>query len=96
MGDSIEYVGYIEAKLSLPMGSLTFEIEAPLLVFPIEYQKRLPVAIGITITDMAADFIHENNPKNLCPNHGRQCAVPPNLEDWYRHTPVRKGSSRLL
>ena len=45
--DKIEHVGYIEAKLSLPMGSHTFEIEALLLVLPTtEYQKRVPVAIG--------------------------------------------------
>ena len=65
-GDTIEYVGYIEAKLSLPMGTHTFEIEAILLVLPTtEYQKRVPVAIGTTITDMAADFIQENNPENM-------------------------------
>ena len=64
--DTIEYVGYIEAKLSLPIGSHTFEIEALLLFFPTtEYQKRVPVAIGSTITDMAVDFIHENNPENM-------------------------------
>ena len=28
-GGSIEYIGYIEAKLSLPIGTHTFEIEAP-------------------------------------------------------------------
>ena len=58
-GNNIEYVGYIEAKLSLPMGSQTFEIEALLLVLPTtEYQKRVPVAICTTMTDMAVDFIN--------------------------------------
>ena len=48
------------------MGTHTFEIEAPLLVLPTnEYQKRVPVVIGTTITDMAVDFIHENNPGNM-------------------------------
>ena len=42
------------------MGSETFDIEALLLVLPTtEYQKRVPVAIGTTITDMAVDFIHQ-------------------------------------
>ena len=37
---------------------ICFEIEALLLVLPTtEYQKRLPVAIGTTITDMAVDFM---------------------------------------
>ena len=30
-----------------------------------EYQKRVPVAIGTTITDMAVDFIHRNNPEHV-------------------------------
>ena len=64
-GDTIEYVGYIEAKLSLPVGSHTFEIEALLLVLPTtEYQKRMPVAIGTTIIHMTVDFIHKNTPEN--------------------------------
>ena len=52
-GDSIKYVGYIEAKLTLPLGSQAFEIEALLLVLAsTDYQKRVPVAIGTSITDM--------------------------------------------
>ena len=48
------------------MGSHTFEVEALLQVLPnTEYQKRVPVAIGTTITDMAVDFISQNSPKNL-------------------------------
>ena len=66
VGDTIEYVGYIEAKLSLPMGTHTFEIKALLLVFPTtEYQKRVPVAVGTTITHMAVDFMNENNLENV-------------------------------
>ena len=46
------------------MENHTFAIEALLLVLPTtEYQKRVPVAVGTTITDMAVDFIHENNPE---------------------------------
>ena len=64
--DSIKYVGYIEAKLTLPLGSKTFDIEALLLVFPsTDYQKRVPAAIGTTITDMVVEFINHNNPENI-------------------------------
>ena len=64
-GGSIKYVGYIETKLALTMGSHTFEVEGLLLVFPTtEFQKRVPVAIGTTITDMAGDYISQNHPKN--------------------------------
>ena len=48
------------------MGTHTFDIEALLLVLPTtEYQKRVPVARGTTITDMAVDYIGHNSPKNL-------------------------------
>ena len=43
------------------MGSQNFNLEALLLVLPTtEYQKRVTVAIGTTITDMAVDFINQN------------------------------------
>ena len=42
-GDSIEYLGYAEASLSLPMGSHTFKTEPLLLVLPTtDYLKRCP------------------------------------------------------
>ena len=76
MGDSIKYVGYIEAKLSLPMGSHNFEVEALLLVLPTtEYQKRVPVAIGTTITDMAVDYISQNSPNNLSQSWKAVCCA---------------------
>ena len=62
-GDSIEYLGYAEASLSLPMGSQTFNIEALLLVLPTtDYLRKVPVSIGTTITDMVVDFINQNKP----------------------------------
>ena len=65
-GDSIKYVGYIEAKLAIPIGSHTFKVEALLLVLPTtDYQRRVPVAIGTTITDMAVDYISQNHPTNV-------------------------------
>ena len=75
-GNSIEYVGYIEAKLSLPMGSQTFDIEALLLVLPTtEYQKRVHVAIGTTINDMAVDFINQNNPEHMSDSWNVVCCA---------------------
>ena len=65
-GDIIKYIGYIEATLTLPLGSQTFEIEALLLVLPsTDYQQRVPIAVGTTITDMVVDFINKTNPDNL-------------------------------
>ena len=65
-GDSIEYLGYAEASLSLPMGSHTFNIEALLLVLPTtDYFRKVPVSIGTTITDMVVDFINQNKPDNM-------------------------------
>ena len=65
-GDLIKYIGYIEATLTLPLGSQSFEIEALLLVLPsTDYQQRVPITIGTTITDMAVDFINNFKPENL-------------------------------
>ena len=58
------------------MGSHTFEIEALLLVLPTtEYQKRVPVGIGTTITDMAMDYISQNHPKNLSQSWKAVCCA---------------------
>ena len=96
LGDTIEYVGYVEAKLSLPMGSQTFNIEALLLVLPTtEYQKRVPVAIGTTITDMAADFINQNKPNHVskswkvvcCATHSkRMVQAQPSHKGYIKNT----------
>ena len=65
-GDSIEYLGYAETSLSLPMGSHTFKTEALLLVLPTtDYLKKVPVSIGTTITDMVVDFINQHKPDNM-------------------------------
>ena len=81
VGDSIEYIGYAEASLSLPMGSQTFDIEALLLVLPTtDYLRKVPVSIGTIITDMVVDFINLNKPDNVskswkvvcCATHSRK------------------------
>ena len=49
-------MGFIEAGLTFPMGTHVFNTEALLLVLPTtEYQKRVPVTIGTSLTDMAVD-----------------------------------------
>ena len=74
------------------MGSQTFNIEALLLVLhTTEYQERVPVAIGTIITDMAVDFIDQNKPDHVSKSW-KVVAVPPIQRDWYRHSPVAKGS----
>ena len=72
----MKYVGYIEANLTLPLGSQTFEVEALLLVLPTtDYQKRVPVAIGTTITDMVVDFIKQNNPDEISKSWKAVCCA---------------------
>ena len=76
VGDSIKYLGYIEATLTLPLGSQTFEIETLLLVLPsTDYQKRVPVAIGTTITDMVVDFINKTHPDNISKSWKTVCCA---------------------
>ena len=66
LGDAIEYVGFIEADLSFPMGTHVLKTEALLLVLPTtEYQKRVPVAIGTSLTDMAVDSLRTLDSANL-------------------------------
>ena len=59
-------MGFIEADLTFPMGTHVFKTEALLLVFPTtEYQKRLPVTIGTSLTDMAVDSLGTSDPSKL-------------------------------
>ena len=58
------------------MGSQRFEVEAPLLVLPTtDYQKRVPVAIGTSITDMVVDFIQQNNPDEISKSWKAVCCA---------------------
>ena len=75
-GDLIKYIGYIEATLILPLGTHSFETEALLLVLPsTDYQKRVPVAIGTTITDMAVEYIGKFKPENLSKSWKAVCCA---------------------
>ena len=59
-------MGFIEADLSFPMGTYVFKTEALLLVLPTtEYQKRVPVTIGTSHTDMAVDSLGTSDTANL-------------------------------
>ena len=75
-GDSIKYIGYTEATLTLPLGTQFFDIEALLLVLPsTDYQKRVPVTIGTTITDMVVDFINQTKPDNISKSWKAVCCA---------------------
>ena len=66
LGDAIEYVGFIGANLSFPMGTHVFKTEALLLVLPAtQYQKRVPVTIGTSLNDMAVDSLGTLDSTNL-------------------------------
>ena len=59
-------MGFIEADLTFPMGTHVFKTEALLLVLPTtEYQKRVPVTIGTSLTDMAVDSLGTSDTSNL-------------------------------
>ena len=91
-GNTIEYVGYAETKLSFPMGSQNFNIEALPLVLPTtEYHKRVPVAIGTTITDMAVDFINQNKPDHVSKSWKVVCCAT-HLKRMVQAQPSHKGS----
>ena len=58
------------------MGYHTFEVEAFLLVLSTtDYQRRVPVAIGTTITDMAVDYISQNHPSNVTKSWKAVCCA---------------------
>ena len=60
------YVGFIGVDLSFPMGTHVFKTEALLLVLPTtEYQKRVPVTIGTSFTNMSVDSLGTLDPTNL-------------------------------
>ena len=93
-GDSIEYVGYAEASLSLPMGSHTFNIDALLLVLPTtEYLKKVPVSIGTTITDMVVDYINQHKPDNMSKSWKVVCCALI-LGSLYRHSLIARELSK--
>ena len=74
------------------MGTHAFEIEALLLVLPTtEYQKRVHVAIGTTITDMAVDFINKNNPGNMSKSWKVVCCAT-QARRLIQAQPSKKGS----
>ena len=74
------------------MGLQTFDIEALLLVLPTtEYQKRVPVAIGTTITDVAVDFINQNKPDHVSKSWKVVCCAT-HSKRMVQTQPSQKGS----
>ena len=96
-GDSIEYLGYAEASLSLPMGSHTCNIEGLLLVLPTtEYLKKVPVSVGTTITDMVVDFINQHKPENMSKSWKVVCCATDIPGSLCNHSPIVKEPSKQL
>ena len=59
-------MGFIEADLTFPMGTHVFKTEALLLVLPTtEYQKRVLITIGTSLTDIAEDSLGISDPSKL-------------------------------
>ena len=74
------------------MGTHTFQIEALLLVLPTtEYWKRVPVAIGTTITDMVVDFMKHNKPGNVSKSWKVECCATQSRR-LMQTQPIQKGS----
>ena len=89
LGDAIEYVGFIETDLSFPMGTHVFKTEALLLVLPTtEYQKRVPVTIGTSLTDMAVDSLGTSDTTNLSTPWKTVCCATQTSRK-YRHNIFR-------
>ena len=78
------------------METHVFKTEALLLVLPTtEYQKRVPVIIGTSLTDMAVDSLGTLDPSNLT-TLGKQYVVPLSPEEECRHNTFRNTWSKLL
>ena len=59
-------MGFIEAELTFPMGTHVFKTEALLLVLSTtEYQKRVPITIGTSLTDIAVDSLGTSDSSKL-------------------------------
>ena len=71
-----------------------FKTEALLLVVPTtEYQKRVPVTIGTSLTDMAVDSLGTLDSSNLT-TPWKQFVVPLSPEEKCRHTTFRNTWSK--
>ena len=95
-GDAIDYVGFIEAELSFPMGTHLFKTEALLLVLPTtEYQKRVPVTIGTSLTDMAVDSFGTLDGTKLTSLHGKLYGVLLNHAEKFRPSKYKSTQSKV-
>ena len=66
------------------MGTHVFRTEALLLVLPTtEYQKRVPVTIGTSLTDMAVDFL------------GQDSQLPSNIQCTPTYCTLEPGSNQV-
>ena len=89
-------MGFIEADLSFPMGTHVFKTEALLLVLPTtEYQKRVPVTIGTSLTDMSVDSLGTSDTSKLS-YLGKLFVWLPKPEEKFKPNNFRSKLSRLL
>ena len=89
-------MGFIEADLTFPMGTHVFKTEALLVVLPTtEHQKRVPITIGKSLTDMAVDSLGTSDTSNY-PLLGKLFVLLLKLEEKFKPNNFRSKLSRLL
>ena len=90
-------MGFIEADLIFPMGTHVFKTEALLLVLPTtEYQKRVPVTIGTSLTDMTVDSLDLSDTTKIYPLHGKLFVMLPKQGDKFRPNKFKSQLLKLL
>ena len=68
-GGCYKVCGLHRSQFDFPMGTHEFQTEALLLVLPTtEYQKRVPVTIGTSLTDMDVDSLDLSDTTKLSPS----------------------------
>ena len=93
-GDILYCYGYIEAKLSLPVGNKMLDINAPLLDLPsTEYHNRIPIPIGTSITNLIIDSVDASDMPH---NHGKWFAILHKPESKCSHSNSKEGLWRLI
>ena len=85
---TIDYLGYIETRLSLPIGNKLDKESPLLLVFSTtDYHRRVVVAIGTSITDIV---INSLNTSTMLHNSGRQLVALHKLGGKCKHISCRR------
>ena len=78
------------------MGTHVFKTEALLLILPTtEYQKRVPVTIGTSLTDMAVDSLDHSDTTNL-PTSWKTVCYATKARDKFRPNKSKNQLLKLL